>query len=260
MPIRIAVLSLLLVAVTSCNRSSTLPSATNSATNAKLNTAQKTTAPTARSQRLEAGETANLRGYRDGYGDATVGDPRNPDRWLPSLNFTPADQQLYREGYNRGYDSVTPAPTPSPTPTLTPTPIPTGSVTLERRRELEQYAYREGYNDAQTSQAANPDRGIFILNLTKPEEIQIYKAAYNNGFSQRPSPSPLPSVSFGRLTELTQQGDTDGYNDARLNLPQDSGRGISRLALVDAAEQQAYISGYTNGYQRYFDRGIVGNW
>jgi hypothetical protein len=191
-----------------------------------------------------------VRGYNDGYGDATVGDPRNPDRWLPDLGFTAADQQIYRQEYNRGYDSVTPV---SPTPTVTPTPTPTGSVTPARRAELEQRGYQEGYADAQAKQASNPDRGIFILVLTDPTEKQIYTAAYNTGYSQQLSPSPSPSSSPGRLSQLRQQGYKDGYDDAQRNFPQDAGRGIGLLGLVNAAEQQAYTTGYSSGYQAYLN-------
>ncbi|MBC7971918.1 MAG: hypothetical protein H7Z11_17645 [Verrucomicrobia bacterium] len=243
MLIRIVFLSLVLAVVTGCDRSSTSPPATNSTRSTSFNAPQTTIAPTAKAQRLEPGVTPAVRGFNDGYGDATVPDPRNPDRWLPELGFTAADQQIYRQEYNRGYDSVTPV---SPTPTLTPIPTPTGSITPARRAELEQRGYQEGYEDAQAKQASNPERGIFILGLTDLTEKQIYTAAYNTGYRQTSRP---PTITPERRSQLRQQGYQEGYAEAQANAPQDASRGAGFAGLVNAAEQQAYTNGYNSGYQ-----------
>ncbi|MBC7970766.1 MAG: hypothetical protein H7Z11_11695, partial [Verrucomicrobia bacterium] len=97
MLIRIVFLSLVLAVVTGCDRSPTSPPAINSTRSTSFNAPQATIAPTAKAQRLEPGVTPAVRGFNDGYGDATVTDPRNPDRWLPELGFTAADQQIYRQ-------------------------------------------------------------------------------------------------------------------------------------------------------------------
>jgi|GEM_PF-1519658 len=242
MLIRIVFLSLVLAVVTGCNRSSTSPPATNSTRSTSFNAPQTTIAPTAKAQRLEPGVTPAVRGFNDGYGDATVPDPRNPDRWLPELGFTAADQQIYRQEYNRGYDSVAP---------ISPTPTPTASVSPDRKAELQRRGYQEGSNDVQSGFASNPGSGITALGLTNPTEIQIYTGAYNAGYQRQPSPSPLPAptISPGRLSQLRQQGYQDGYNDAQANFPQDASRGINLAGLVNAAEQQAYTNGYNSGYQ-----------
>ena len=262
MLIRIAVLSFALCLVTGCSTPIGIapagnPSSTgNSTRSASFNTAQKTTAPTAKSQRLEAGETPGLRGYNDGYGDASVGDPRNPDRWLPQLGFSAADQQTYRQEYNRGYDSVT---TISPTPTLSPSPTPTNSITPARRAELRQLGQQDGQRDRQSGFSFNPGSGITAWGITDSSEAQIYTAAYDAAYRQTSQPS---TITPERRAELRQQGDNDGYNDAQLNLPQDTNRGITRLSLVNATEQRAYINGYNSGYKRFSDgrEGVVGGW
>lgn len=191
MLIRIAVLSFALCLVTGCSTPIATSPATNLTKSASFNTLQKTNAPTARSQRLEAGETPGLRGYNDGYGDATAGAPRNPDQWLPQLGFSAADQQIYRQEYNRGYDSVprtspTLTPTPTPTSTLTPTPTstPTNSVLPARQAQLRQWGKQDGQRDIQSHFSYNPGVGITTFGLTDPTEVQIYTAAYDAAYRQ----------------------------------------------------------------------------
>ncbi|PSB29462.1 hypothetical protein [Stenomitos frigidus] len=242
MLIRIAVLSFALCLVSGCSTPIATSPAGNSPRSASFNTAQKTTAPTATSQRLAAGETPASRGYSDGYGDATISDPRNPDRWLPQLGFSAADQQIYRQEYYRGYDSVT---------TISPPPPPTGSISPDRKAELQRRGRQDGLSTAQSGFDANPGQGITALGLTDPTEIRIYTTAYNNGYQRQPSPTPAPTLPPQQLAQVRQQGYNDGYNDAQSNFPQDTNRGITLLGLVNNAEQRAYTNGYNNGYQTY---------
>lgn len=260
MLIRMIVLSLALVAVAGCTKAPSSSIASNQA--AKLDI-PKTNAPTAKLQRLAPGETATVRGYGDGTGDAEVNAPRNPDRWLPQLNFTEADQQAYREGYYRGYDSVKP---PSSSPTVSPSPSPTASpsITTARVAELQRWGKEDGANDAAAGFAANPGAGILSKGITIPAEQTIYTSAYNNAYQQQPAPAPSPTQIPSRLSaaQLKTQGYDDGYNDAQGKFPSDPNRGINRWGLTNTTDQQIYITAYNNGYQQYVDpSGVVpGRW
>lgn len=260
--IRIIVLSLALLVVTGCTKAPSSSIASNQATKLDI---PKTNAPTAKLQRLAPGETPTIRGYGDGVGDAEVNAPRNPDRWLPQLNFSEADQQTYREAYYRGYDSVKP-PSSSPTTSPSPTPSPTtsSSITAARIAELQRWGKEDGTGDAAASFAANPGAGILSKGITIPAEQTIYTSAYNNAYQQQPVPSTSPTQIPSRLStaQLKTQGYDDGYNDAQGKFPSDPNRGIDRWGLTNETDQQIYITAYNNGYQQYVDpSGIVpGRW
>lgn len=251
MLIRIAALSFALFVVTGCSVPISTPTAKNSTQTTKSQTSRLTTAPPPKSQRFASDRENQLddQGYRDGYEDGSGGFPSNPNIGLVNQNLTdPTEQKIYTDAYNRGYaqgKGEQPSPSPSPSPT--------SSVSPDRRAELQRRGYQDGSSDVRSGFASNPGSGIAALGLTNPTEIQIYTNAYNAGYQRRPtpSPSPQPTISPGRLSELRQQGYNDGYADAQSNFPQDVSRGINLLGLVNARERQAYTNGYRSGYQAY---------
>lgn len=249
MLIRIAALSLALFVVTACSVPISTPIAKNSTQTANSKASKLTTALPPQSQRFATDRENQLdtQGYRDGYEDGSGGFPSNPNIGLVNQNLTdPGEQKIYTDAYNRGYaqgKGESPSPSPSPSPT--------SSVSPDRRAELQRRGYQDGSSDVQSGFAANPGSGITALGLTDPTEIRIYTNAYNAGYQRRPSPSPTPTLSPGRLSELRQLGYNDGYADAQSNLPQNVSRGINLLGLVNVRERQAYTNGYRNGYQAY---------
>ncbi|XGV97385.1 MAG: hypothetical protein ACAF41_32280 [Leptolyngbya sp. BL-A-14] len=253
MLIRIAPLSLVLIAVTGCSVPFTAPSAQKTTPIAAAQSSRLTTALPPRSQRYASASQNQIddQGYRDGYEDGVGNFPSNPSIGIANLNLTdPTEQGIYTDAYNRGYAQGK-GQQPSPSPSFSPSPSPIGTVSPARRRELRQRGYQDGTRDVQSNFGSNPSSGIAALGLTDPNEIRIYTNAYNAGYQRQPSPSPSPIVSPGRLAELRQQGYNDGDADARSNFPQDASRGINRLGLVTAREQQAYSNGYRNGYQAF---------
>ena len=258
MLIRIAPLSLVLVAIAGCSVPRATPSAQKTTPVATSQSSRLTTALPPRSQQYASASQNQIddQGYRDGYEDGVGNFPSNPSIGIANLNLTdPTEQRIYTDAYNRGYaqgKGQQPSPSPSISPSISPSPSPTGTIiSPARRQELRQRGYQDGTRDVQSNFAPNPNSGIQALGLTDPAEIQIYTNAYNAGYQRQPSPSPSPTISPGRLSELRQQGYNDGYADAQSNFPQDASRGINRLGLVNAREQQAYTNGYRNGYQAF---------
>lgn len=253
MLIRIAALSFALFVVTGCTIPKSTPIAKSSAPTTSTQMSRQTTALPPRTQRFASDRQNQLdeQGYRDGFEDGSGGFPSNSNIGLVSQNITDeAEKKIYIDAYNRGYvqgKGEQPSPSPSPSPT--------SSVSPARRAELQRRGYQDGLNDVQSNFAFNPGSGIAALGLTDSTEIQIYTDAYNAGYQRRPtpSPSPLPTISPSRLSELRQQGYNDGFADAQSNFPQDTSRGITRLGLVNASERQAYTNGYRSGYQAYLN-------
>jgi hypothetical protein len=249
MLIRIAVLSSALCIVTGCSTPISTPSFGNS-TQAAKSQALPLNAPTfPKSQKFATARQNQIadQGYRDGYEDGNGGSSSNPSIGIAAQNLTdPAEQKIYTDAYNNGYAQG------KGNQTSTPTPTPTGSISPDRRTELQQRGRQDGLNDAQSGFAANPGSFIAALGLTDPTEIRIYTTAYNNGYQRQPPITPTTPTPE-QLTQVRQQGYNDGYNDAQSNFPQDPNRGITLLGLVSNAEKQAYTNRYNKGYQDYLD-------
>ncbi|XHX80489.1 MAG: hypothetical protein RBJ76_11330 [Stenomitos frigidus ULC029] len=257
--VKVSILALTLLLVAGCG--TLLPSQSGSQSNqaskpqaAPLNAppAERASPPLQRYNSDQQNQIAT-QGYNDGYEDGAGGFPSSPSVGIANLNLTdPTEQKIYTDAYNRGYaDGRGQSPSPSPGQSPSPSPTPTSTVLPARRAELQRKGRQEGFKDAQSGFAANPDSGIEALGLRDPAEIEIYTNAYNAGYRQQPSPSPTPTLSPGALAQLRQQGSDDGYADAQANLPQDADRGINLRGLNTTAERQAYTSGYNEGYQRY---------
>ena len=229
-------------------------------------------------------EQLEQQGNRDGYQAGRTGLDANPRTGITALGLTdPAEQKVYSDAYSNGFlqarlelgiggspttspttsstpitspiATISPAPTLSPTVGISPTPTttPAATISTERRTQLAQQGYQDGYARATTELGTAPQIGIGRLGLINSTEQRIYSSAYTRGYNQYGinQASQTATTSAQRRYQLVRLGYRAGYARARAGLAVEPNAGLNRLGLTDPNEQRVYSNAYNRGYSRF---------